>query len=83
MLKVIKKDKSSEDFDRNKIINGITKAGGTAEIAEAVASEIESWIPLAAKNGTVSYTDLKYKVLEVLRSKDAKTAKNFENYKKK
>lgn len=82
MFQVRKKDGSVEDFDRNKIVNGVTRAGGTPEDAEKVASEIEAWLPTAAVEGVVSSSDIRVKGLEALRSVNPTVAASFEAYKK-
>lgn len=82
MYKVIKKDGTEQDFDRGKIINGVTKSGANAETAEAVAAAVELWLPDEAVEEKVSYIDLKAKVIEVLRSKDSNAADAFEAFTK-
>jgi transcriptional regulator NrdR family protein len=82
MYKVIKKDGTEQDFDRGKIINGVQKSGATPEIAEAVAAEVEAWLPGKAVDDKVSYIDLKIKVIETIRSKDSNAADAFEAYTK-
>jgi len=82
MYKVQKKDGSLEDFDRNKIVNGVLNAGGSAEEAEKVASEIEAWLPAGAVNGVVRSLDIRTKGLEVFRGLNPTAAATFESYKK-
>jgi len=82
MHQVQKKDGSLENFDRNKIVNGVVKAGGSAEEAEKVAAAIEAWLPTVAGAGVVTSTQIRAKVLEVLRTVNPTVATNFENYQK-
>jgi len=82
MFKVIKKDGSEEDFDRGKIVNGVIKSGSTAEIAEIVATAVETWLPEKAVEEKISYLDLKTKVVDVLRLNDSNAADSFEAYTK-
>lgn len=82
MYKVQKKDGSLEDFDRSKIVNGVIKAGGTAEDAEKVALGIEAWLPTVAQNGVVKSTDIRTKGLEVLQTVNPAIAASFESYQK-
>ena len=82
MFKVIKKDGSEQDFDRSKILNGVIKSGATPETAEAVAAAVELWLPGKVVEEKISYTDLKAKVVETLRSLDPKAADAFEAYTK-
>ena len=81
-VKVQKKDGRFEDFDRNKILNGIVKSGATAEQAENVTAQVEAWVPTASQNGVVRSAEIKNKVLEILRSLNPQAAASFETYKK-
>lgn len=82
LYKVKKKDNSLEDFDRNKIVQGIIKAGGSVSDAEYVATQIEASLPTTAVNGVIKSLDICNKVLESLRLVNPTVAKNFESYKK-
>jgi len=82
MYKVLKKNKEFQEFDRNKIINGVIKSGGSSEDGEKVALEVEKWLPAIVKNDIVNYSALKWKVLDSLRMVNLSAAKNFANYKK-
>lgn len=82
MYKVQKKDGRLEDFDRSKIVNGVTKAGCTPEEGERVALEIETWLPTVAVDGVVKSTDLRTKGLEVLRTVNPAVATAYESYQK-
>jgi len=81
-LKVQKKDGSLEDFDRNKIINGIVKSGGTPEQAENIAGQIEAWAAGAAVNGVIKTLDIRSKLLELLGEVNPAAKANFESYRK-
>lgn len=82
MYKVLKKDGSLQDFDANKIVAGIIKAGGSQQDGEKVAKEVQEWLSYAVENETINYEDLKNKVLEICRSVNPAAAKSFEEYKK-
>jgi len=82
MYKVQKKDGSLEDFDRNKIVNGVVSAGGSSADGEQVAAAIEAWLPGAAVNGVVRSLDIRSKGLEVLRTVNPTVAATFESYQK-
>lgn len=82
MYKVQKKDGSLQDFDRAKIVGGVVSAGGSAEDAERVATEVEAWLATAAVNGVVNSADLRNKGLEVLRTVNPTVAASYEAYKK-
>jgi transcriptional regulator NrdR family protein len=81
-VKVQKKDGRLEDFDRNKVINGVVKSGATTDQAEEVVRQVEAWLPTAAVNGVVSSMAIRVKVLEVLRVLNPTAAAAFESYRK-
>jgi len=81
-VKIQKKDGRLEDFDRNKIINGVVKSGATSEQAEEVARQVETWLPTSAVNGVVRSMAIRNKVLEMLRGLNPQAAATFETYKK-
>lgn len=78
----MKKDGALEDFDRNKIVTGVVKAGAAAEEAEKVASAIEAWLPTAAANNVVKSQDVRTKVLEILGTVNPAAVANFAAYQK-
>lgn len=80
-FKVQKKDGSTEDFDRSKIVNGLTKAGVALAEAESVAGQVEGWLQAIA-GGVIKSVDLRSKVLELLRVVNPSVASRFESYKK-
>lgn len=82
MYVVAKKDGSLEDFDRQKIIDGVIRAGASPEDAEKVADAIEAWLPEAAENNTVNSTDIRTKGLEVLSTVNPEIAAQFKSFKK-
>jgi transcriptional regulator NrdR family protein len=82
MFKVQKKDGSLQDFDRNKIVNGVVKAGGSSIDAESVATQVEAWLPTVAANGVVNSMDIRNKGLEILRTVNPTVADSFESYQK-
>lgn len=81
-MQVEKKDGRLEDFDRGKISRGIAAAGASSETAEAIATEVESWVTGAATEGVISTAEIRDKVLELLRAQDPTAATNFEQYQK-
>lgn len=81
-MKVQKKDGRMEDFDRTKIINGIIKSGGTPEEAENITKQIEVWMPTVAVNGVVKTSDIRMKLLEMLKIANPVVGAAFETYKK-
>jgi len=82
MYQVQKKNGSSVDFDRNKIVTGILKAGGTQENAQKIAADVEVWLPTIIVNNVVKFSDLRGKVIGELRTVNPTAAANFESYRK-
>lgn len=82
MFKIKKRDGRFQDFDRYKVIHGIIKAGATEGEAQKAAGLVESWLPSAAINGVVDSQDIRYKVMEILRTINPKVGKSFEYYRK-
>lgn len=81
-VKVQKKSGELEDFDRAKVLNGVMKSGATPEEAENVTAQTEAWVQTAAVNGVVQTTEVRAKVLEILRSVNPTAAASFEAYQK-
>jgi len=82
MYQVQKKNGSLVDFDQNKIITGIIKAGGSQENAQKIATDIETWLPTVVVNNVVKVLDIRSKVIEQLKTVDSTVATNFESYQK-
>lgn len=81
-LQVRKRDGRMEPFMRDKILNGVVKSGGTPEQAENITAEIEKWAPTAAAEGVINSSDIRVKLLELLRVENPAAADQFESYKK-
>lgn len=81
-IKVEKKDGSLEDFDRNKVSGGLTVAGVASEDAEAITGQVEVWIQGAAVEGVVKSSEIRIKVLELLKPINPEIAAKFESYQK-
>ena len=79
-MQVKKKDGQLENFDREKISRGIVTAGASPETAEAVVTEVENWAGSAATEGVIATTEIRGKVLELLRLQDPAAATSFEEY---
>jgi transcriptional regulator NrdR family protein len=82
MYRVQKKDGSLEDFNSDKVIIGVRKAGGTEEDAKKVLSEVETWLVSKAINKVVTSADIRTKCLEALRLANPEVASEYESYKK-
>lgn len=81
-LKVQKREGGEEDWNQDKIIASITKAGGKLEDAQMVANGVRQWATDASQNGAVRSTQIRDKVIESLRSTDPVVASTYEGYKK-
>jgi transcriptional regulator NrdR family protein len=81
-IKAKKKDGTLEDFNRSKIINGLLKSGATAQEAESLAGQVETWAQTAAVDGVVETGAIRSEVLRLLRTANPGVAANFEAYKK-
>lgn len=82
MFKVQKKDGRLEDFDRNKVLNGLVKSGATSEEAEGITGQIETWLPTVAVDDVIKTREIRDKVLELLREVNPQAADAFESYQK-
>lgn len=82
MFKVQKKDGTVQDFDRNKILGGLTKSGASLEEAEKVTAQIEGMLAGIAVDGVIQTVQLREKVLEGLRAVNPTAAAAFESYQK-
>jgi transcriptional regulator NrdR family protein len=81
-FKVLKKSGDIQDFDKNKIINGVIKSGGSQQEAQKVADEVEKWLPSVAENEIVDHLDVYQKVMSTLKAVNSKAADSFEAYRK-
>jgi transcriptional regulator NrdR family protein len=79
---VLKRNGVLQDFNRNKIINGLLKAGASNAIAEKVAREVEKWLPTAAENGTIDSIRIRSQVVNALRRLSPVTASSFDSHRK-
>jgi transcriptional regulator NrdR family protein len=82
MFKVLKNDGSVQDFSWKKIIDGVVAAGGSEEEAKQVAQEVETWLTVAAPDGTIKSYDLHMRVIELLKEINPGAGGRFEEYKK-
>ncbi len=74
-MNVVKKDGSSETFDKNKIANGCKKSGASDEVAKKVANAVSK----KAKDG-MSTIEIGEIVIAELHKLDRKAASSFEEY---
>lgn len=81
-LQVQKKDGTLQPFDRSKISAGVIRSGASVEEAENVTLQVETWAQSTAQNGVVNATELRTKVLEVLKTVNPTAGTAFETYQK-
>jgi len=79
-LKIRKRDGRTQDFNRDKIVVSIAKAGGTTEQAEEIAVEVENWASNISPDGIVTSRQIREKTLELLRLVNPEAAESFEEY---
>lgn len=81
-LQVLKKDGQLQPFDRAKIAAGLVKSGVSVDQAQALALQAETWAQGAAQNGIVNASEIRVRVLELLRVANPTAADAFEAYQK-
>jgi transcriptional regulator NrdR family protein len=81
-LQVQKKDGTLQPFDRSKVSAGAMRSGASIEEAENVTGQVEAWARSVAQNGVVNATELRAKVLEVLKTVNPVAGSAFETYQK-
>ena len=81
-LKVLKTTGKIEDFQSTKIINGILKAGGTPQEAEDISHKITDWIVQRKSSEPTKTTEIKEKVLQLLKEVNPKAGETFKSYRK-
>lgn len=74
-MNVIKKDGSSEKFDKNKIVNGCKKAGASDAVAKKVANAVAKKV----KDG-ITTTEIGGMVIAELHHLDHKVSAAFGEY---
>ena len=81
-IRVQKRDGRLEEFDANKIRQGLIAAGATDQEAESIAQEVENWAAVNAAKGFVRTAAIREKVLFSLRLVNPQAAAAFESYQK-
>ncbi|MBP8591113.1 hypothetical protein KBI33_01430 [Candidatus Shapirobacteria bacterium] len=81
-IRVQKRDGRLEEFDVNKIRQGLAAAGATPAQVEAITKEVESWAKDNATKGFIRTVAIKEKVLSSLRLVNPQAATAFESYQK-
>lgn len=81
MIQVQKQDGSVEDFNWEKISEGVIKAGGTLQQGEKVAAEVMAWLQTVAQGGFINSQAIYLKCLEILKTIDPLLSEKFQTYK--
>jgi len=82
-LKVKKKNGSVENFNREKLMKSLKKAGmESKENVEKVAKQVTSFVREKAKQGAVETSRIRGKVLEQMRTLNKGAAEKFEKFTK-
>ncbi|MBN1262768.1 MAG: hypothetical protein JW991_00240 [Candidatus Pacebacteria bacterium] len=83
LFKIEKRDGREENFNHDKVIDSLLRAGVSTEQAEFIASEIESWAPTVAIDSKVRSADIRTKLLSLLQAINLQAAARYESYRKK
>ena len=81
-IRVQKRDGRLEEFDANKIRQGLIAAGATDQEAESITQEVENWAAVNATKGFIRTAAIREKVLSSLRLVNPQAAAAFESYQK-
>jgi transcriptional regulator NrdR family protein len=81
VVKVIKRDGTSEEFDHQKIIQILTVAGLDAVKAKQVSLKVKEWVE-GLEQDSVSSLEIKDRVLEELKGINEYIAQLFDWYEK-
>ena len=81
MLQIQKKDGSSQDYDRRKLLTSLIRAQATPEQAMRVATDIESWL-VSLNVQVVKSEEIKARIVEDLNKVNPDAAHAYEVYKK-
>lgn len=81
-IKIKKRDGSYEEWSYDKILAAIGKSMVPLKKAEAVATSVEKWVEKNSGKGEINSTEVRDKVVEVLKEIDPVAAENFMVFKK-
>ena len=81
-IQVKKRDGSSEAWSFDKLVAAIGKAGIAVQEAEQIAGSVQSWAQQATVDGKIKSTQIRDKVIEMLRKEYPVESRSFETYKK-
>ena len=78
-LKVEKKDGSMVAFELDKVKTSVMNAGADPNQADQVTQEVANWVRSEA-SGVVKTSDIRMKVIELLKGLNPDAAKSYESY---
>ena len=81
VLQIQKKDGSSQDYDRRKLLTSLIRAQATPEQAMRVATDIETWL-VSLNVQVVKSEEIKARIVEDLNKVNPDAAHAYEVYKK-
>ncbi len=81
-LSVKKRSGNAEQFSLEKLFQSIIRAGGSGDLAENAGLSIAHKLNDDFKAGTVDSSEIRARVLAVLKKADAKTAQAYSAYAK-
>lgn len=81
-INVKKRDGNIEPWSYDKVLAALTKAGVPLVNAEELASRVQEWAKTASPDGTVESTQVRDKLLELMKIEYPVEADNFQAYKK-
>ncbi len=81
-LQVKKRDGTLEPWSLDKLVIAIGKAGISISEAQALATKIEDWARSVAKEGVVESTQIRDKVIELMKVDFSAESANYQTYKK-
>ena len=81
-LQVEKREGGKEDWNYEKILASVTKAGVPLDEAKHIVSLVEAWAIKTANGGIIASVQIKDKIIQFLRVVDGIIANAYESYKK-
>lgn len=81
-IQVRKKDGSLQDWSHDKLLTSISKAGVPSEKAESLVSDVEKWAQASAEDNIVGSSEIRGRIIEILREADSAAAEKYETHKK-
>lgn len=79
MVKVVKRDGSTEEFDKDKLVVSVIKSGLTNEEAEELYVKVENWLG-GVEEESIASTAIRDKVIEIMKEGNPIAAGSYESY---